>query len=87
LSILLIWLGRTVLHVVLAQLRRRGWDEARVLIVGAGDPGRILQAKIREAPALGYRVVGFLDEPVAAAAAPDLPRLRRRVGLNRRGAR
>ena len=74
LSILLIWLGRTVLHVVLAQLRRRGWDEARVLIVGAGDPGRILQAKILEAPSLGYRVVGFLDEP-AAGAPPDLPLL------------
>jgi exopolysaccharide biosynthesis polyprenyl glycosylphosphotransferase len=73
--ILLIWLGRTVLHVVLAQLRRRGWDEARVLIVGAGDPGRILQAKILEAPALGYRVVGFLDEPAAAVVPPDLPLL------------
>jgi exopolysaccharide biosynthesis polyprenyl glycosylphosphotransferase len=68
LSIVLIWLGRTVLHVALAELRRRGWDEARVLIVGAGDAGRILQEKIVAEPRLGYRVVGFLDEPAAVAA-------------------
>ena len=73
LSILLIWLGRSGLHAVLAQLCRRGWDEARVLIVGAGDAGQILRAKIDAAPALGYRVVGFLDEPSAAAPASDLP--------------
>jgi len=73
LSIALIWLGRAVLYLLLAQLRRHGWDQARVLIVGAGDPGRILQGKILEAPHLGYRVVGFLDEAPAAAAAADLP--------------
>jgi exopolysaccharide biosynthesis polyprenyl glycosylphosphotransferase len=66
-SIVLIWLGRAALHTALAQLRRRGWDEARVLIVGAGDLGRVLQEKIEDAPDLGYRVVGFLDEPTAAA--------------------
>jgi exopolysaccharide biosynthesis polyprenyl glycosylphosphotransferase len=72
LSILLIWLGRAALYLVLVQLRRRGWDQARVLIVGAGDPGRILQSKILAAPHLGYRVVGFLDDATAPAA-PDLP--------------
>ncbi len=68
-SIGLIWLGRMALHALMAQLRRRGWDEARVLIVGAGEPGRLLAAKIQAAPALGYRVVGFLDEPDAAPSA------------------
>ena len=66
-SIVLIWLGRTALHAGLEFLRRRGWDEARVLIVGAGDEGRLLHEKVLAAPELGYRVVGFLDEcaPVA----------------------
>jgi hypothetical protein len=67
-SIMLIWLGRMALHAVLAILRRRGWDEARVVIVGAGDAGRLLQAKVRAAPELGYRVVGFLDAPPSLAA-------------------
>ena len=61
-SIVLIWLGRTALHAALELLRRRGWDEARVLIVGAGDEGHLLHQKILAAPELGYRVVGFLDE-------------------------
>jgi exopolysaccharide biosynthesis polyprenyl glycosylphosphotransferase len=70
-SIGLIWLGRSALSAVLAQLRRRGWDEARVLIIGSGHLGRVLYQRILAAPELGYRVVGFLDEP--AAASPDLP--------------
>ncbi|HZU07352.1 MAG TPA: undecaprenyl-phosphate glucose phosphotransferase [Chloroflexota bacterium] len=70
-SIGLIWLGRTALSAVLAQLRRRGWDEARVLIIGSGHLGRVLYQRIRAAPELGYRVVGFLDDPPAAS--PDLP--------------
>ncbi|HLH26864.1 MAG TPA: undecaprenyl-phosphate glucose phosphotransferase [Chloroflexota bacterium] len=65
-SIGLIWLGRTLLHAGLAVLRRHGWDEARVLIVGAGDQGQLLHEKILAAPELGYRVVGYLDEPSAA---------------------
>jgi exopolysaccharide biosynthesis polyprenyl glycosylphosphotransferase len=75
-SIALIWLGRALLHTGLAFLRGHGWDEARVLIVGAGDQGQLLHEKILAAPELGYRVVGFLDEPGAAlpSAAPILGR-------------
>jgi exopolysaccharide biosynthesis polyprenyl glycosylphosphotransferase len=71
-SIALIWIGRTVLHTLLQQVRRHGWDEACVLIVGAGEEGQLLLQKIRAAPELGYRVVGFLDEPVATAADPPV---------------
>jgi exopolysaccharide biosynthesis polyprenyl glycosylphosphotransferase len=69
-SIVLIWLGRAALHTVLALLRRHGWDEARVLIVGAGDQGQLLYEKILEAPELGYCVVGFLDEPNGTPGRP-----------------
>jgi Undecaprenyl-phosphate glucose phosphotransferase len=69
-SIVLIWLGRALLHTGLALLRRHGWDEARVLIVGAGDQGRLLHEKILAAPELGYRVVGYLDEPGSGGPPP-----------------
>ncbi|HZR97763.1 MAG TPA: undecaprenyl-phosphate glucose phosphotransferase [Chloroflexota bacterium] len=72
-SIALIWLGRALLHTGLALLRRHGWDEARVLIVGAGDQGQLLHDKILAAPELGYRVVGFLDEPGSAARGEPAP--------------
>jgi Undecaprenyl-phosphate glucose phosphotransferase len=52
--------------------------------VGTGDVGRMILNKIRQSPALGYRVVGFVDEspaqgdvmgvPVLGATA-DLPQL------------
>jgi Undecaprenyl-phosphate glucose phosphotransferase len=71
-SIGLIWLGRALLHTGLAFLRRHGWDEARVLIVGAGDQGQLLHEKILAAPELGYRVVGFLDEPLAPPSPPPI---------------
>lgn len=34
----------------------------RVIIIGAGEPGRLLYQNIRTTPKLGYRVVGFFDE-------------------------
>ncbi|MBX5493480.1 MAG: undecaprenyl-phosphate glucose phosphotransferase [Chloroflexi bacterium] len=67
-GILLMWLGRLALRALVGQLRRRGWDETRVLIVGAGPEGQVLRDRIVAAPELGYRVVGFLAEP-----GPDVP--------------
>jgi FlaA1/EpsC-like NDP-sugar epimerase len=44
----------------------RGWrgqrDARRVLIVGAGDGGRLLLRELLRNPDLGYRPVGFLDD-------------------------
>ena len=82
-SIVLIWLGRALLHTGLAFLRRHGWDEARVLIVGAGDQGQLLHEKILAAPELGYRVMGFLDEPDAPGSEPPAPILGRPADVAR----
>jgi len=63
--------GVTVLCGVLAErmllfklqqwVRLRGVDVRRVLIIGAGETGRLLYQSICHAPKLGYRVVGILD--------------------------
>ncbi len=44
------------------RLRRRGLGVDRVLIVGAGETGRTVMRNIVAQPALGYHVVGFVDD-------------------------
>lgn len=76
LSVLLVWLGRALLEAVLRDARGRGHDLERVLIVGDGEPAELVYARIREAPELGYRVVGFIGDERAqrgeASVAPVL---------------
>jgi len=72
-------------------LRAHGVDTAHVLIVGAGESGEIILDKIRHAPELGYRVVGFVDDahldlfptsaPILGTLA-DVPRLIRQFNIN-----
>ncbi len=60
-SILFVWIGRSILGTVLREARRRGRDIEKVLIVGDGDQAELINSKIREAPDLGFRVVGFIQ--------------------------
>ncbi len=60
LSIALVWLTRVVLDALLREAHRRGRDLERVLIVGDGEQAQVVEAKIRSAPELGYRVAGFV---------------------------
>jgi exopolysaccharide biosynthesis polyprenyl glycosylphosphotransferase len=60
LSIALVWLMRVVLDALLREAHRRGRDLERVLIVGDGEPAQLVEAKIRSAPELGYRIAGFI---------------------------
>ena len=60
LSIGLVWLTRLVLDALLRDAHRRGRDLERVLIVGDGEQAQLVEAKIRAAPELGYRIVGFI---------------------------
>jgi FlaA1/EpsC-like NDP-sugar epimerase len=54
-------------------LHAYGWGEERVLIVGAGEVGRMIWQKIRETPSLGYRVVGFVDDDPQVKAVQSSP--------------
>src|SRR4030081_1616064 len=61
LSIALVWLMRVVLDALLREAHRRGHDLERVLIVGDGENAQLVEAKIRAAPELGYRIAGFIS--------------------------
>jgi exopolysaccharide biosynthesis polyprenyl glycosylphosphotransferase len=62
LTILLVWLGRVIHARFQWGLQARGFNEARLIIVGAGEVGRMILQKIRQSPGLGYTVVGFVDD-------------------------
>jgi exopolysaccharide biosynthesis polyprenyl glycosylphosphotransferase len=47
-----------------ANLRRRGLGVDRVLIIGAGETGRTVMRNLVALPALGYQVVGFVDDDI-----------------------
>jgi exopolysaccharide biosynthesis polyprenyl glycosylphosphotransferase len=73
LTILLASLGRVIQSIIQRSLHGRGWGEERMLIVGAGDVGRMILQKIRETPNLGYRVVGFVDDDPQLKAVLNSP--------------
>jgi exopolysaccharide biosynthesis polyprenyl glycosylphosphotransferase len=62
LTILLVSLGRVIHARFQWSLQARGFNEERLLIVGAGEVGRMILQKIRQSPGLGYDVVGFVDD-------------------------
>ena len=82
LSIGLVWLTRVVLDSLLREAHRRGRDLEQVLIVGDGEQAQLVEAKIRSAPELGYRIAGFVGngsanarvQPVLGGLA-DVPRI------------
>jgi len=84
LTILLAWFGRVIHARFQWGLQARGFNEARLIIVGAGEVGRMILQKIRQSPGLGYTVVGFVDDRNPSSnvlgvdvlgSADDLPRL------------
>jgi Undecaprenyl-phosphate glucose phosphotransferase len=62
LTILLVAWGRVIHARMQWGLQARGFNEVRLLIVGAGEVGRMILQKIRQSPGLGYTVVGFVDD-------------------------
>ena len=70
-SIGLVWFARVILDALLREAHRRGLDIQRVLIVGDGEAGELVYAKIAAAPEVGYRVVGFIGD--GRRGAPPMP--------------
>jgi Undecaprenyl-phosphate glucose phosphotransferase len=62
LTILLVSLGRIIHARFQWSLQAKGFNEVRLVIVGAGEVGRMILQKIRQSPGLGYHVVGFIDD-------------------------
>ena len=70
-----ITLGRFIHSRIQRRLQHRGIGAERVLIVGAGEVGRMIWQKIQHTPGLGYRVVGFADIGRGPALHPDSEQL------------
>ncbi len=77
LTILLTTLGRFVQSRVQLALQARDWGEHRILIVGAGEVGRMVMQKIKRTPGLGYRVAGFVDDDIQTEVVLGVPVLGR----------
>jgi len=71
LSILFVMIGRLLTDWL--QSRHRVANPTRVLIVGAGDVGRMILQKISQSPKLGYEPVGFVDDTPGRKEASGLP--------------
>ncbi len=72
-GLVLIPIGRWVHSRVQRWLHRRGHGAERVLIIGAGEVGRMILQKIQHTPGLGYQVVGFVDPHPSQARVLGLP--------------
>ncbi len=62
LSIVFVTVGRLIYSVAVGQLRRRGLDRARVLVVGSGPTAAVVVDRLRRHDTLGYEVVGVVDD-------------------------
>lgn len=62
---LLLGLSRLLIVGARLHLRHYGIGVKRVLLIGAGDVGRMVMRTVMARPELGYQVVGFLDDNVS----------------------
>ena len=62
LVILLLGISRAILFGLRNYLRRFGVGVDRVVLIGAGDVGRMVMRNIVARPDLGFKLIGFLDD-------------------------
>ncbi|MGJ3237195.1 MAG: sugar transferase [Anaerolineae bacterium] len=62
LTIILLGIARGVHHLVWDYLRAKGIGVQRVLIIGMGDVGQAVLGTLVSRRALGYKVIGYLDD-------------------------
>ena len=70
-AIVAVTTGRSIHAGALGRLRAHGVAADRLLIVGAGQTGRLVLDKIRRSPQLGYDVVGFVRHTPFPGQLPD----------------
>jgi exopolysaccharide biosynthesis polyprenyl glycosylphosphotransferase len=61
LSILFVTALRLLYGTLLGTLRKRGFDRARVIIVGTGPTAQLIEERLRYHSTLGYSVIGMID--------------------------
>jgi Undecaprenyl-phosphate glucose phosphotransferase len=65
LGLMFVLLERYMVRRALRYLRKKGYNQKHMLILGAGPVGHDFARKVREHRDFGYRVVGFLDDDEA----------------------
>ena len=71
LTVLMVTLGRSLVDAL--ESLARSHAPQKVLIVGAGDVGRMILEKIRQSPTLGLQPVGFVDDTPSRREMAGLP--------------
>lgn len=61
-DVALVGFSRWAISAGLARIRRSGKNLQRVLVIGAGDLGRMVVERLNEHEEYGFSVVGFLDD-------------------------
>lgn len=61
-TIICLWFWRMLKHLLILSLFKQGYLQKNLLIVGAGEVGRMIAAEMQNRPGLGFRVVGFVDD-------------------------
>ena len=72
-AVLFISFGRVVTLTTQNWLRARGVSENRVLLIGEGEPARLVLQRIRHAPEYGYKPVGCLVAAGSDGREAELP--------------
>ncbi len=62
LIVILLGFARLLRGTFLGRMRQSGQGVDRILIVGAGEVGRLVMRNVIAQPDLGYRIIGFLDD-------------------------
>ncbi len=63
-------LERTAIRLGLRYIRKKGLNHKKVLIIGAGPLGQRIAEKICQNKWMGYEIIGYLDDMVAADTGP-----------------
>lgn len=61
-ALIILLMERYAVRTVLRYLRKRGYNQKHMLIIGAGPLGLEFAGKIKEHQYFGYKLVGFLDD-------------------------
>ena len=68
-------LWRILKRMFVGYLVAQGYNNFNALIIGCGKVGKVLVKEIEKRPALGIKVIGFLDDFKDPASEPDGPKI------------
>ncbi len=51
-----------LLRKLFSKFSHRGFFRRKILVIGAGQAGRLFAAQIQNEPSLGFKIIGFLDD-------------------------